>query len=189
MLSLRILAAVRNTIAEMQTESPDGIQDLISGEEIRGMARPSSPAKRRPSPPVEFLGRSRPQFPGASRDFPCSRFHWSLYERGGAVGLQPGHGDGAYQSSGEPVGSHSFRAVPVFQGYRSDRIGPSGAGICRAALGARRGSENGPQGSAIKPQRCPYCFQITPTPRHPESSDRTRRGLHGTCTVRFIFGP
>ena len=62
MLSLRILTAERNTIAEMQTESPDRIQDLISGEEIHGMTRPNSPAKRRSSPQPSFWA-------GADRNF------------------------------------------------------------------------------------------------------------------------
>jgi len=46
----------------MQTESTDGIRDLISGEEIHGMARPSSAAKRRPSPQSSFWA-------GADRNF------------------------------------------------------------------------------------------------------------------------
>jgi len=46
----------------MQTESTDGIRDLISGEEIHGTARPSSAAKRRPSPQSSFWA-------GADRNF------------------------------------------------------------------------------------------------------------------------
>ena len=58
MLSLRILAAGRNTIAEMQTESTD----RISVDEVRGMARPETLAKRRPSSQTSFWS-------GADRNF------------------------------------------------------------------------------------------------------------------------
>ena len=49
MLSLRILAAGRNTIAQMQADSSNRIEDLISSGGIRRMTQPRSPAKRRPS--------------------------------------------------------------------------------------------------------------------------------------------
>ena len=62
MLSLRILDAGRNTIAEMQTESTERTEDPISGEEIQGMGRPNAPAKRRSSPQPSFWA-------GADRNF------------------------------------------------------------------------------------------------------------------------
>jgi len=58
MLSLCLLIQVRNTIAGMETESPD----RISGEDIHGMAASNSPTKRRPSSQTSFWS-------GADRNF------------------------------------------------------------------------------------------------------------------------
>jgi DNA-binding transcriptional ArsR family regulator len=57
MLSLLLLTQARNTIAEMQAESPD----RIAGEDVREMA-PSSVAKRRSNPQQSFWA-------GADRNF------------------------------------------------------------------------------------------------------------------------
>jgi len=58
MLSLLLLTQARNTIAEMQAESPD----RIAGEDVREMAPPNSLAKRRSNPQQSFWA-------GADRNF------------------------------------------------------------------------------------------------------------------------
>lgn len=58
MLSLLLLTQTRNTIAEMQAESSDG----IAGEDVPEMAPPSSLAKRRSNPQQSFWA-------GADRNF------------------------------------------------------------------------------------------------------------------------